>query len=281
MRRITQFFKDAWSLSAGPIRRADPLLMGAAIAYNGLFALVPLTLAFTAALTFLDRSDSVIGDLLLAIEENLPSTVGEFLGELVEESYQWVSDARGVILIVSILIALWSGSRAVYAVQKALRTAQGVEDDRGYVVARGLGIVVTIAAGVGVMIAYVVFLLGTRFWDELAGRLGIANGGLVRSFAVGLMIVLVWLILWAIYRWGPPEPMSYASVVAAGVAALIVLGTVIAMQIIPEFSSASTIALFGAIGVFLIWLYYCGIVIVAAPTVLAAIVGAARGQTSG
>ena len=254
--------------------------MGAAIAYNGLFALVPLTLAFTAALTFLDRSDSVIGDLLLAIEENLPSAVGGFLGELVEESYQWVSDARGVILIVSILIALWSGSRAVYAVQKALRTAQGVEDDRGYVVARGLGIAVTVAAGVGVMAAYVVFLLGTRFWDELAEWLGITNGGLIRSFAIGLMIVLVWLILWAIYRWGPPEPMSFAGAVAAGVAALLVIGTLIAVEIVPEFSSTSAIALFGAIGVFLVWLYYCGIVIVAAPTVLAAIVGAARGQAS-
>ncbi len=130
------------------------------------------------------------------------------------------------------------------------------------------------------MVAYVVFLLGSRFWDEVAEWLGVGDGGILQGFAVAIVIVLVWLILWAIYRWGPPDPMRYAGVVAAAVAALLVIGTIIAMEIVPKFSSSSA-ALFGAIGVFLVWLYYVGIVIVAAPTLLAAIVGAGRNQLRG
>ncbi|MFC2153583.1 hypothetical protein ACFLQ7_03010 [Actinomycetota bacterium] len=42
MARIIAFVQDMWDVGADRIRRADPLLMGAAIAYNSLFALVPL-----------------------------------------------------------------------------------------------------------------------------------------------------------------------------------------------------------------------------------------------
>ncbi len=279
MSRVRAFVQDAWSLSAGPIRRADPLLMGAAIAYNGLFALVPLALAFTAALTFLDPTDLAIRDLIANLEANLPDLTGSFLSELIEESYTWISDQRGVILLISIVLALWSGSRAVYAVQKALRTAQGVEDDRGYVVSRALGIAVTIAAGLAVIVAYGAFLVGNRFWEGLAKALGIGSVDAVSAFGIGLIVGVVWLVLWAIYYWGPPDPISYAGIVAAGVAALLVVGTIVAIEIVPDVSTGT--ALFGAIGVFLIWLYYAGIVIVAAPALFAGVVGAVRKQGAG
>lgn len=251
--------------------------MGAAIAYNSLFALVPLAIAFTAMLTFVGRSGEVLEDLYASINENLPPDLAEFLIGIFQQSVEWVQNERGVILFVSILIALWSGSRAVYAVQKALRAVEGVEDDRGYIRSRLLGIGVTVAAGIGVLAAYTLLLLSGRVWTRVTDSLGLGGATAARAFAVGLAIVFVWLLLWAIYRWGPPRPISHAGAIAAGVGALLVLGSLVALALFPNLES-SVASLLGVIGVFLVWLYYVGIVVVAAPTAIAALVGATRNQ---
>lgn len=268
MTAFVDFGRDVWSASADRIRRADPLLMGAAIAYNALFALVPLAIAFVAILTFFDATDQVLQELYdVILDSSIPTDLSTFLVELMQQSREWVEASRGLILVGAVLIALWSGSRAVYAVQKALRTAEGVEDGRGYVVTRGLGVVVTAAACVGVLVGYFVALLGDRFWTAVEDQVGIGFTNTARvSFGV-VAVVFMWLLLWAIYRWGPPVPLPRAGLTAAIVGALLVIGSAVAFSLTPDLSS-STLSFLGVIGVFLVWLYYIGIVIVAAPTVV-------------
>jgi len=269
---VIDFGRDVWNLSMPRIRRADPLLMGAAIAYNSLFALVPLAVAFAAILSFSPRTADVLSELYALVERTLPEGLSSFLIDILQQSTSWVGSQRGWILAVSLLIALWSGSRAVYAVQKALRAVEGDVEDRGYIRSRGVGIVVTIGATIGILVAYASFTLGSRVFRELTDRVGTGTSFGVRLLLFAIAVVWVWFLLWAIYRWGPPRPMRNASVVAAAVAALLVLGSFIALNFYPANSSA--VAMFGAIGVFLIWLYYIGIVIVAAPTVFSAFAGA-------
>ncbi|MGI9585487.1 MAG: YihY/virulence factor BrkB family protein, partial [Acidimicrobiia bacterium] len=173
METLRTFAADVWDQSADRIRRADPLLMGAAIAYNSLLALVPLAVAFVTILTFIDGDGTFLQRLINSIQQNLPTDVAAFFVDLLEQSIQWAQADRGLILVVSFLIALWSGSRAVYAVQKALRTVEGEEDQRGYVRSRLLGIGVTVAAGVGVMAGYAFVLIGETLWDEITDRIGV------------------------------------------------------------------------------------------------------------
>jgi membrane protein len=266
------FGRDVWDLSIDRIRRADPLLMGAAIAYNSLFALVPLALAFVAILTFLDRTTDVLTEIYQLMDRTLPPELSSFLSDILEQSASWVEAQRGAILVISLLVAMWSGSRAVYAVQKALRAVEGDVEDRGYVRSRGVGIVVTIGAAMAVLVAYTFFTIGSRFFRELTGRLGGGTTLGIRVLLFAIAVMWVWVLLWAIYRWGPPRPMPKASLVAVAVAGLLVAGSLIALNLFPANSSA--IAMFGSIGIFLVWLYYVGIVVVAAPTVFAAFAGA-------
>lgn len=275
MDRIVAFGQDMWSLSAPRIRRADPLLMGAAIAYNSLFALVPLATAFAATLTFFDRTDSALTEVYARIAQTLPPDLADFLISLLQESVTWVGQSRGPILAISILVALWSGSRAVYAIQKALRAVEGVEDTRGYLIARLLGIGVTIGAGVGVMVAYLFVLVGGRIWDDISDRIGITGASVAQAISVVAAIAWVWLLLWAIYRWGPPHPLARSGITAAVVAAILVIGSALAFALFPTFES-STLSFLGAIGIFLVWLYFIGVVVVAAPTIVMALYTAGR-----
>lgn len=279
MNRVITFITDVWNLSLDRIRRADPLLMGAAIAYNSLFAMVPLAIAFIAILTLFDATDEVLSELDLWMTENLSADTAGFLTELLRETVGWFDSSRGLILLLSLVVALWSGSRAVYAVQKALRTAEGVEDTRGYFVTRSLGIGVTLVAGVGVMIAYFVAAVGERLWDWFETQVGVGTAFAAQLTLLLIAIVWGWGLLWAIYRWGPPRPLPRSGLVSALVAALLVLGSYLASEFVP--ASTSALAVFGTIGVLLVWLYYIGIVVVGAPTVIDAVIVAATKQVRG
>lgn len=271
---VIGFGRDAWNLSADRIRRADPLLMGAAIAYNSLFALVPLAVAFVAIVSLLGRGGSVLQDATAVIEDAFPPDLADFLVGILDEASGWAAGLGGPVLAVSLLVALWSGSRAVYAVQKALRAVEATVDHRGYLRSRLVGIFVTVGAAIGILISFTFLTVGSRIWAEVAGRLGqnASVGG--RVLTISLAIIWVWLLLWAIYRWGPPSPLPHASIIAALVAGLLVVGSIIAFDLIP--ATSSTLSILGALGVLLVWLYYLGIVVVAAPTVFAAIGGATR-----
>lgn len=277
--RFVTFVQDAWNLSIDRIRRADPLLMGAAIAYNSLFALVPLAVAFIAMLTLFDRTDEVLSQISAWMAEYLTPETAGFLTELLNESVRWFNDSRGVILVASLLVALWSGSRAVYAVQKALRAVEGVEETRGYLVTRSLGIGVTVVAGIGVLVAYLLAAAGEVLWEWVEEQVGVGTTAAIQLTLLVIAIVWVWALLWAIYQWGPPKPVRRAGTVSAMVAALLVLGSWVAAEFVP--ATSGSLAIFGTVGVFLVWLYYIGMVVVAAPTVINAVAKAGRKLVQG
>lgn len=277
MNELLGFATRWYRNSADMIRSGDPLLMGAAIAYNSLFALFPLALAFFTIVTFFDASGDVYQNVINAVNSALPDEIAAFFVEILNDSLEAVADGRLVIVVVSIAIALWSGSRAVYAVQKSLRLVQGVDEDRGYVRARLTGIVVTIAAGSSLVIAYIAMLVGGTAWDEFTDLVGIPSVGLAQFAVVIVVVGWIFLLLWVIYHFGPPRPFDRAAMSAAIVTAILVVGTWAAQLLLPQFEIQS-FAVFGAVGLVLIWLYCIGIVVVAIPVAVVGFFAAVDGR---
>ncbi len=264
MRAIIEFGKNWYRDAADELRRADPLLMGAAFAYNSLFAVVPLALAFVSTLTLFDRTQEVLENTYAFLEEALPPDIAEFLTQILMESVASVENNRAAIIIVTMLIALWSGSRAVYTVQKALRLVEDPDVEIGYVQMRSTGILVTVGAGVGIVVAYIAAIFGTRIFARIESW--IPGGGFGLTYVVLMAVALVWVfvLLFSIYRWGAPTPVRLPAATALLVTVIIGIGTWGALNIIPT-DSAASIAVFGSIGIILFWLYAVGVVVVGAP----------------
>lgn len=264
MRAIIEFGKNWYRDAADELRRADPLLMGAAFAYNSLFAVVPLALAFVSTLTLFDRTQEVLENTYAFLEEALPPDIAEFLTQILMESVASVENNRAAIIIVTMLIALWSGSRAVYTVQKALRLVEDPDVEIGYVQMRSTGILVTVGAGVGIVVAYIAAIFGTRIFARIESW--IPGGGFGLTYVVLMAVALVWVfvLLFSIYRWGAPTPVRLPAATALLVTVIIGVGTWGALNIIPA-DSAASIAVFGSIGIILFWLYAVGVVVVGAP----------------
>ena len=243
------------------------MLMGAAIAYNSLFALVPLSIAFLSIVALFDRSNNALTNVAELITQTFPPEISAFLVDLLQQSNQFVSDDSELLLTISILIALWSGSRAVYAAQKALRLVEGGADERGYVRGRLTGIIVTVGAGLSVMVGYGLLLFGEDAWNTIASFFGFGSAGYAQALVSVLAFVWVLALLWVVYRFGPPTPVEHSGVLAGVVATILVLGTWVAFNLLPGDANES-LAVFGSLGILLVWLYFVGIVIVAAPIVL-------------
>ncbi|MFC2153582.1 hypothetical protein ACFLQ7_03005, partial [Actinomycetota bacterium] len=120
-------------------------------------------------------------------------------------------------------------------------------------------------------------LVGGRIWTAISDQFGIVGGNVARGIGLVAVVTWVWLLLWAIYRWGPPEPMRRSGLNSGIVAVILVVGSITAFALAPTFDS-STLSFFGAIGLFLVWLYFIGIVVVAVPTILMALAAAVRNQ---
>jgi uncharacterized BrkB/YihY/UPF0761 family membrane protein len=275
MDRLMQFSRSWWATGVVMYRRGDPLLMGAAIAYNSLFALVPLAAAFVAIVNLFDLSATAFQRFIDFLYATFPADVAEFLESLLSTSDSSYAGDQLVIAVVSILIALWSGSRAVYAIQKSLRLVQGVSDERGYLRARGTGIVVTIAAGASIMLGYTVLLLGETAWENIAEFLGLGDIGTVQIILSALVVLWMFGLLYVIYRLGPPVPVDFPAATAGIVTAVLIVGTQLAIAVSPEINTQA-LAVFGTMGVILVWLYGVGIVVVSIPMV----VGATRAAVS-
>ena len=264
-KRLVGFVMRWYSNSVAMIRVGDPLLMGAAIAYNTLFAMFPLALAFFTILTFFDVAGDAYTRAVTFINAVFPPELAEFFTKIVGDSAAGaVSDDRVVLVVIAILVALWSGSRAVYAIQKSLRVVQGLEETRGYVRTRLTGIVVTIAGGASLVVAYIAILVGSTAWEDLADLIGFGSVGVAQVIVVVAAFGWIFLLLWVIYRFGPPEPFGHAATSAVLVTVIIMVGSWAAGQILPKFD-LSFFAVFGTVGLVLVWLYCIGIVLVAIP----------------
>lgn len=263
MRSIIEFVHAWYSDAAGALRRADPLLMGAAFAYNFLFAVVPLALAFVSVLTLLDTTQKLLGDAEEFINEALPADIADFLNQILRESVETVANNRLVIIVVTLLVALWSGSRAVYTVQKALRLVEDSEVEVGYLHMRASGILVTIGGGVGVVAAYALLVLGRGLTDRLASLLpwGLPLG---QFLLAGVAAVWIFILLFAVYRWGAPQPIRRPAATSALVTTVLFVGTWVGFSLVPS-ETAVAVAVFGTIGLVLLWLYGIGVVVVAGP----------------
>ena len=259
------------------IMAADPFLMSAAIAYNAIFALVPLAFAVVASLSMIGSGDEGLDRIEQTIVTEFPQQVADFVVPILQDAESAIGSMGPVVLIISVLIALWSGSRAIYAVQKALRLIEATTESRSYFVTRGLGIVFTLGAGAALMVSYVAVVFGD-WLSETLDKLGIAVGSMA-WVTVGVLVAWVVIVLAAIYRWGTPTPLRLSFTSAVIAALILTITTWLAAILIPTFGGSALDAL-GTIGVVLVWSYAIGLIVISVPALVPSIVDVARGTDS-
>jgi membrane protein len=209
--------KVVWTLARRTVRDADRdrvLGLSAEVAFFGLFAFPPTMLTILGAVGWLgdllgssvaDRTARTIVDFsALALSE---SAVRDVVKPTVERLLQ---EGRLDVVSIGALVALWSASRAAYALIDALRIAYDVDGKIALWRRNARAIVLTLGGILFSGLALPLLTIGPRFGAGLAGSVGLATTfetlwsalfwPLLVAFAI---LALTWLYNYAI-PWKTP-----------------------------------------------------------------------------
>ncbi len=255
----------------GRLRSADASLMASAVAFNVFLAMVPAAFSFLTAASFIGESERALRRTEVTLERFAPTAVAEFVIDMLAEVADLVDGQQGWVIVFGALVALYTGSRGVLALQKALARIEGMVEDRSRVEVRLVGMALTVAAGVSLILVSATLVIGGRVVDFLAALTGLSALDNVWDLArFPVAVGGLFLFLLAVYRWGPPRPLPRPWL-AAGVASVasMVASVVLGLALARLGALGPTFGVLGALAVVLVWLYVGAFVILAAAALVA------------
>lgn len=266
-------FRAAIELALNTAKDArDDRIIGVAgeVAFFALLAIPPLLLV-VAALT--GAIAGVVGaDAQMTIQENVISGLGGFLSsdatdDFVRPAVEGVfsGEARGGVLSLGLVLALWSSSRLIKVVIEALNIAYDVEDWRSAWKRRLLAVGLTFGGIVSISI-YLPFLIagprlgrGIAEWVGLGGAFEVAWAVLYWPLAGILGIALLTSLYHVAPNWHTPWRRDLPGAILA---AIVWLAAAFALRLYVAVSV--TDSAFGPLAapvVLMLWLYVSGLAV--------------------
>lgn len=262
--RLKDRFVDANSWVVGLVsglrqrlKHADISTSAAAVAYNAFLAVVPLTTALLGVASLVGKNADTVARVRESLEPVAPETVTDFVVDLLRDANRQVGGGEFLLIAGSIVVALFLGSRAVVAMQRALAAVENKTERRKAVAMRLVAIGLTIGAGVALILTSFLLLSGRRAIEFLADWTGLGFlDTLWASLRVPLSALGMFLFLLAFYQWGPPEPLPKSWLAAVVATVLVVLASIafgLYLSLSPNLGA--TFGTLGAVAIALVWLY--------------------------
>jgi membrane protein len=256
------FAKQFWIDLYGEINEDNVWNGAAALAYYLTLSIFPAFIVIFTVIPYLPIQDidQAMMDLL---RQALPAETAQLLEGTVAEITQ---EQRGGLLSFGILFTLWTVSTGMYAIMQQLNITYDVEEERSFVVARIVAILLSVAFVGLVLGAFALVVLGGVLESWVMGLFG-DNGAVVVAFRVfrWAVIVLALLLGFAlIYKFAPNVDQRFRFISPGsvlGVLLLIVASLAFTLYIQNFGDYDATYGSLGAVIILMLWLYIVGLVL--------------------
>ena len=238
------------------------LTFAAALSYYFVMAFFPALIALAAIVAYLP-----VPDLFNTIISTLARVVpAESMGLIRKIVANVISPSRGALLSFGLIGTLWTCSSGFAAIIEALNVAYDVPETRPFWKTRLLAIELIFATGTLVTLAFTFMILGPRFGEFLANRLGMAH-----VFAViwpilryVLAVTFIVIAVEVLYLIAPNVKQRFAASLPGAVLAVvgwILLSDGLSIYIHRFAHLNKTYGVLGGGIAFLTWLYWSGFLI--------------------
>lgn len=244
------------------IVEADVFGLAAQLAYFFLLSLFPFLIFLVTLLGYLPIDPISFMDF---IETYAPEEITEMINSNLTHL---VGNQNGGLLSIGIIGTLWSASNGVNAITRAFNKAYEVDEDRSFIVARLIAVVLTLAMIIVIVIALVLPVFGRMIGVYIFSLFSLSESFLQFWDTMRLVIstIAFFIVLLALYKLAPNARIKLKNAVWGAIFAtfawqLVSLAFSFYVNTLGNYSA--TYGSLGAVIVLMIWFYISGIIIIA------------------
>lgn len=252
--------KGFWKELLVRIKLVDITGLGSQLAFFFLLSLFPLLIFLITLLPFLSIDESQV---YLFIRDYAPDSVYTLIHNTLEEILQ---NRNGGLLSIGALATIWSASKGMNALTKALNRSYHVEESRSFLVARGMSVVFTIALIAVLVVALLLPVFGQQIGILAFSYFGMEEGFLKLwgSLRWAIPPILIFLVFTAIYWVVPNLKVRLKSAVPGALfstAGWILTSLAFSFYVGNFANYSKTYGSIGGIIVLMMWLYFSAIIL--------------------